>query len=197
MYAAAIHNKVDIDILSHHYKSMQSIYSSMIEGMINNISVNEIENEKEYPTNYHWLIGEIFSIMSNWLRTFNEKENFVENSSYGDYFPSCIQNCLDELYKAERKQKIDKKFLISQFYYGVLTDYFSQLLNDHLRDSIEKNVIANIPNELVEPILKFSLDEKYAVRVDEFYNGKFHVLNNGERKILNRFRTFLIDKSKI
>ena len=56
LYATAIKNKVDIDTVAHFYKNMQTIYSSMIEGMIDNLQIEGIDTAKEYPTNYHWLI---------------------------------------------------------------------------------------------------------------------------------------------
>lgn len=197
LYSTAIHSKVDIDIVSHNYKNMQSIFSSMIEGMIDNLINTEEDNEKEYPTNYHWLISEIFSITGNWLDTFNEAANFVETSSYVDFIPFNIRLCLSELYKGVNKKKISTEFLVRQFYYRILTNYFSPLLNNFLRDSIEEKIIANIPKQLIEPILKFSLDENYAIRFDEFCNNKFHVLNQAERSILNRFRNYLIANRKI
>jgi hypothetical protein len=176
---------------------MQSIFSGMIEGMLNNLRDNEVDNEKEFPTNYHWLIGQIFSITGNWLDTFNDPDNFVETSSYVDFIPFNIRLCLSELYKGVEKGKISKKFVISQCYYGVINHYFSPLLNNSLRESIEKNIIANIPNEFVKPILEFSLDEAYAIRFDQFCKGDFRLINLNEKKILNRLRSFLISSKKI
>lgn len=197
LYATAIRNKVDIDIVSRNNKNMQSIYSGMIEGMIDNISVVTENDSTEYPTNYHWLIGEILSITNHWLDEFNEEENYVETSSYVDYITLNIGQCFSELYQGRKKNKFEIKFIVSLFYYRVLTSYFSQLLNDSLRNSIEENIIIKIQKDLVHPILKLSLDEKYAARTDEFYEGHYHVLNYEERKILNRFRNFLIDNKKI
>ena len=165
--------------------------------MIDNISSISYDYESEYPTNYHWIIGEVLSITNHWLEEFNEKENFTEASSYVDYITFNVRQCFAELYKGREQNKIGEKFIVSQFYYKILSTYFSQLLNDILRNSIEENIIIEIPNELVEPILKFSLNEKYAVTTDEFYKGKYHVLNGGERKIINRFRNFLINNKKI
>jgi Holliday junction resolvase len=197
LYATAILNKIDIDNVSSGFKNMQSIFSGMIEGMLNNLRDNEVDNEKEFPTNYHWLIGQIFSITGNWLDTFNDPDNFVETSSYVDFIPFNIRLCLSELYKGVEKGKISKKFVISQCYYGVINHYFSPLLNNSLRESIEKNIIANIPNEFVKPILEFSLDEAYAIRFDQFCKGDFRLINLNEKKILNRLRSFLISSKKI
>lgn len=197
LYATAICNKVDIDIISQNYKNMQSIFSSIIEGIINNLKADEIDNNKEYPTNYHWLIGEIFSITNNWFRQFNELENFVKTSSYVDYISSCTRWCFSELYKGVQSQKIDKKFMIQQFYYGILTEYFSPLLNNFLRESIEQNIISQIPDEFVKPILRFSFNEKFAMNYEEFCKENFRVVNSKEREILKRLRMFLLDNNKI
>ena len=58
--------------------------------------------------------------------------------------------CFSELFEAEKKNKLTEKFVVNQFYYNVLSDYFSPLLNDSLRYSIEQNVIKEIPTELIE-----------------------------------------------
>jgi len=197
LYATAIRNKIDIDTISHNYKNMQSIYSGMIGGIIDNLTTDGVDNLKEYPTNYHWLIGEIFGITNNWLHQFNEKENFVKTSSYLDFIPFNIRLCLSELYRGEQKKKIAKKFVVSQCYYGVLTQYFSPLLNNSLRSSIEENIIADIPNDFVEPILEFSLDEAFATSYENFCEGKSRVTNLKEREIMNRLRNFLIANNKI
>lgn len=197
LYATSIHKKIDIDTLALHKKSMNSIFSTMIKGMIENIIDSPLDKTKEYPSNYHWLIGEIFGITNNWLRSFNEKENFIKTSSYITYIPFCIQLCLSELYDAVENGKIERKFAIHQCYYGVLTEYFSPLINDILRESIENNIIAEIPINFMEDLLDFSFDEKFAMRFDEFRQGRFRVVNNKERQILIRFRNFLIEKNKI
>lgn len=196
LYATAIRNKIDIDTIAHNYKNMQTIYSSMIGGIIDNLNTDGLDNLKEYPTNYHWLIGEIFGTTSNWLDQFNEKENFVETGSYVDFIPFNIRLCLSELYKGEEKKKISKKFIISQFYYGILTHYFSPLLNDTLRDSIESNIITEIPRDFIEPLLEFSLDEAFAGRFYSFQQRRF----SGSKKevvIQDRLWKFLSNKGMI
>ncbi len=197
LYATAIRNKIDVDMVAPNYKNMQSIYSSMVKGMIDNIDIAGLNDAGEYPTNYHWLIGEIFSILHHWLNEFNEVKNFIETSSYVNFISFNIQLCFLEMYDGIKNNKVEVSFVVSQFYYNVLTSYFSPLLNDILRQSIEENIISEIPSGLVEPILKFSLDNAYAVRIDEFYKGRFHVLNAKEEEILNRFRNILIDNNKI
>jgi len=197
LYASAIRNKIDVHTITPNYGNMQSIYSSMITGMIENLSPDGVDNSKEYPTNYHWLISEIFHTTNNWLYQFNEKENFVRKSSNVDFIPFNVSLCLSELYKGEQNNKIHKKFVISQCYYSVLTEYFSPLLNNSLRESIEKNIIADIPNNLMESILDFSLNEKYSIWFKEFREGNYRLINNDEKEILTRLRKFLLSKNKI
>ncbi len=198
LYATAIHNKVDIDTVSRSYKNMQGIYSTIINGMVDNLKeIDEIDSSKEYPSNYHWLIGEIFSTENNWLTRFNEEEFFVESFSYVDFIPFSLRLCLSELYKAVRKQKIDEKFLVHQVYYGVFTEYFSPLINDLLKTSIEKNIISEIPDEFLVPILRFSFDEKFAMNFEEFCEGRFRVVNSKEREILHRLRNFLMNNNRL
>jgi len=198
LYATAILNKIDIDTVAPRYKNMQTIYSSMIEGMIDNLTIQpEVEYEKEYPTNYHWLIGEIFSTTGYWLNAFNEEENFVESFSYTDFIAFNISLCLSQLYMAVKNKKISLKFLVNQCYYGAINDYFSPLTNDAIRASMEKNIIANIPNEFIEPILDFSLDEAFAIHFHSFINGNLGLLITSEKQILNRLRKFLVANNKL
>lgn len=195
LYATAIQNKVDIDLVSVHATSMRSIFSGMIEAMIKNSDYVASENEKEYPTNYHWLISEIFSMSYNWLDMFND--NFVESSSYVDFIPTNINYCLSELYNGFSINKISLKFIVSRCYYSAIIHYFSPNLIDLLREPIEEQILINIPNEFIKPILKFSLNEKYAIRFDEFCKGDYRLIDQKERDILNRLRIFLISNNKL
>lgn len=198
LYATAILNKIDIDTVAPSYKNMQTIFSSMIEGMIDNLTIQpEIKYEKEYPTNYHWLIGEIFSTTGYWLSAFNEKENFVKSYSYTDFIPFNISLCLSQLYNAVKNKKISLKFLVSQCYYSAINDYFSPLTNDAIRDSMEKNIIANIPNEFIKPILVFSLDEAFAIHFNDFRNSDFGFQSSDKKQILKRLRDFLMLNNKL
>lgn len=198
LYATAIHNRIDIDTVAHHYKNMQTIYSNIVKGLVENLNLSdEIDYNREYPSNYHWLIGEIFDTVNNWLSEFNEKKYFVKKSSYLDFIPFNIRLCISELYDGVKKQKISQKFLFRQIYYGVLTEYFSPLTNTFFKSSIEKNIIAEIPDEYIEPLLRFSFDEKFAMSYEEFCEGRFRVVNSKEREILQRLRQFLIEQNKI
>jgi hypothetical protein len=197
LYATAIRNKIDVHTVARNYRNMQTIYSTMIAGMIDNLSLDGVDNTKEYPTNYHWLIREIFHNLNNWLCRFNEKENFVRTSSYIDFIPFNFSLCLSELYKGEQRKKIDKQFVVNQCYYNVLSEYFWPPLNNLLRIKIEEKIITEIPNYLIKPILDFSLDEGFAVNYEDFCEGDFRIINNSEREILNRLRNFLISNNKI
>jgi hypothetical protein len=198
LYATAILNKIDINTAAPNYGNMQTIFSSIIKGMIDNLTIQpEVEYEKEYPTNYHWLIGEIFHTTGYWLDAFNKEEYFVESYSYTDFIPYNISLCLSQLYKAVKNDKISLKFLVSQCYYGAINDYLSPLTNDTIRVSMEKNIIANIPNQFIEPILDFSLDEAFAIHFHNFKNDNFGFQDRGEKQILNRLRGFLLANNKL
>lgn len=197
LYSTAIIRNVDVSSLSHRYGNMQSIYSSMIAAMVQNLSGQYQNPNAEYPTNYHWLIAEIFSVLNHWLRSFNEDEHFDEHSSYVDFIAFNAHLCLSELCKGFETGKIDEQTIRSRCYYGILNEYFSPLLKDPLRSSIEEEIIANIPDNLLEPIFDFALDEAYATDFDGLRSGQFHVLNNREREIMTRLRNFLISKDKL
>ena len=195
LYSTAIRNRVDINLLSHHNKHIRSIFSGMIQKMIANIQMNQFGLSNEYQTGYHWLIGEIFSITNNWLDTFNEDKYFIEKSSYVDYITSNIKYCLSELYNGEKNSRISEHFIIQQIYYGIMNDYFSSALKEPLRTSIENNIIVNIPERLIKPILEFALDEKYAIDLDALLANEYPPdLDRTDIYILDRAKTFLLEK---
>jgi len=191
LYATAIRNKVDIDVLSRRFKSMISIYSSMITAMAHAMDYQAHEREPENPTNYHWLIGEILSTVSNWIDQFNEKFNFSTRRSYLGYIPHNIRDCFCELYKGLDEGRFSLIFVVRKFYYTVLTHYFSPLSNELILKEIEDQILSNIPPLLIEPILKFSLDEAFAIGLDEFYGDRGHFNNKGERRIVQRLKAHL------
>jgi len=193
LYSTAINNKVDINTVSLQLGTMRSIFSSMVKYMITNIDPNPASAEKEYPSNYHWLIGEMLDRADHWIGEFCEKENFDPASSYVESIPAIIGYCFDELYEGEQNGKLDTGFIIRQLYYHCLSTYFSARTNDIMRVSIEEEIIKKIPERLIIPVLKYALDEKFALGVDHLVTGRFGTINSHEEAILNRFRTFLIE----
>ncbi len=200
MYSSAIDNKIDISKLSKGYTNMQSIYSCMIAEMINNIIIIEGNEDKEYPTNYHWLISEIFSLNSNWLDSFIEEikkdvNNSLSNSSYIVFIPFCFSLCIDELYKGFTRKKISQNFIDRMMYYNVLTDYFGYEINEVMKSSIEDKIINEIPQEHLEPILGFALNERFAISFNSFKQENFGHSNSADEVRLKRL--FDLVKSKI
>ncbi|MCT4613374.1 MAG: hypothetical protein N4A49_00705 [Marinifilaceae bacterium] len=190
LYSTAIRNKVDISMLSHRYTNMQTIYSSIIKQLIENISRDNIDLEKEYPSNNHWLISEIFSLQSEWLSSFgdeysDEKYYFDETSSYVSFIPFSLRLCLNELHDGFSKLKISKDFLINKYYYNVLSHYFSHSLNRKVKESIENEILLKIPQNIKEDVYNYAFDEKYAITLEDFKNNKFEKLRESEIAILN------------
>ena len=196
LYSSAIRNKIDISTISHRNTNMQSIFSTMVHEMINNVQVNDENFNKEYPTNYHWLIGEIFSITDNWVSNF-AKDYFSGKSSYNTFIPFSFSLSMDELYDGFDRNKISQEFVNSMIYYHMLSDYFDFSINSDFKNSIENEVIARIPEKHLKPILKFALDERFAVNYENFITGKFGLLNKGEKEILNRLLVFLKSKNML
>ncbi|KHJ39529.1 hypothetical protein PBAC_00370 [Pedobacter glucosidilyticus] len=196
LYSSAIENKIDISTLSNSYTNMQSIYSSMVEQMVKNIVVNNDTFKKEYQTNYHWLISEIFSLNENWLTSFSEVENFSSDSSYIEFIPFSLSLCMSELYKGFEKHKISQEFINRMIYYHSISEYFGYSLNDEMKSSIERNIIERIPEKHLEPIMDYALDEKFAISFNQFQNGNFGHTNSGEQEILRRLLNFLNSRKK-
>lgn len=194
MYSSAIENRIDIS-------TMQTIYSSMVGQMIDNINVTNENTNNEYPTNYHWLINEIFNNQSHWLSSFadegyRKERNFNKDSSYISFIPFSMSLCMSELYKGLKNRKITEEFLKRQIYHSILSKYFYQKHNI-IKSSIENEVIIKIPNELIKPIFQYALNLKFAINFDDLKNEKFTRLNDGEKEILSRISKILKDNNKI
>lgn len=205
LYSTAIQNGVDISTLSKRYTNMQSIYSNMIDKMIDNLVVNPEDELLEYPTNYHWLIGRIFSVNLDWLTSFSQRY-FSPQSSYIDFIPFSFSRCMAELFKGFERKKIKQDFINRMLYYYVLSDYLNPTLssgNDNyglnkvMKLSIEQNIIECIPNEHLEPVLEFALNEKYALHYYNLVKGEFRFVRRGELKMLNRLRALLVKRQII
>jgi hypothetical protein len=194
MYAFAIKNRIDISAISNRYKNMQSIYSRMVGYMIDNIFITENNIDEENPTNYHWLIGEIFSFQSNWFTSFNDENNFDENSSYISFIPISMSFCLSKLYRGLGNGRINIAFLNNMIYYHVLSHYFTNL-NEIVKESVETEVLRRIPKQHLESILDYSLDKEFALNFDDFLNENFTGVNEAERTILLRLLSFLRDNN--
>ncbi|WP_127132499.1 hypothetical protein [Pseudoflavitalea rhizosphaerae] len=199
MYSTAITNKVDT------YPHMHTLFEGMIDEMLTNLNVEIGNRDEEYPTNYHWLIGEIFSSASHWLNLFGSEHvkpgndampesdyiYFKKESTYIDFIPSCLGNCLRSLYKGVKENKINIKFVARMMYYSVLSEYFSHNLKNELRASIEENVIKNIPNEYVEQILDLALDERFAGDFSQFQNKCFSSVHKEEVEVQLRLWNYM------
>lgn len=194
LYDNAIINKIDIE---YYGKNLSSIYSTMIERMIDKLSLEGIDINVEYPTNYHYLIGEIFSVCNHWFDLFNEEENFISGFSYTDYIAFNLRWCMEELYKAHEKHKITQKFMNSRIYYGILHFYFEIITKEELRDSIDQNIISQIPVKYLKPIFEFALDEKFALQYYQFCNSRFRGVNNKEIEIQAGLRDILRKYQKL
>ncbi|RYE20153.1 MAG: hypothetical protein EOP45_11530 [Sphingobacteriaceae bacterium] len=188
LHSSAIERKIDVAGKGN----MQSIYSQIVELIVDNLRPNNDEEVTEYSTNYHWLISEIFSLSSNWLQIFSI-DYFVEHSSYVDFIPFSMSLSLNELYKGNLKGKISQSFLNSIHHYHILSKYFDFDLPEPMRESIENNIIKNIPGQKLRSILNFSLNESFAINYDELLSENFHMQNIEEQELLLRLKRVLIE----
>lgn len=199
MYTTAINNRVDIGAFSSKNHNMQTIYSRLVIRMLNNMVVTNTHDE--YPTNFHWLISKIFKWQSEWLNGVTVDDasapNFVANNSYVKFIPNSIANTLAALYAGVEQQKITIEFLNSQIYYNVLSPYFDPAMNDNMKTSIENSIIQNIPNQLLQAVLHYSLDIRFALSFNDFINEDFNLLNEGEPELVLRLLNFLRTNNKI
>jgi hypothetical protein len=175
VYNEAIIEKIDISTLSVKYTNMQSIFSSMIEKIIENIDREIYLSNlgKEYPTNYHFIISKIFGIIGDWLERFNEDDNFNNKSSFITFFSFCFGLCANELFKGYKNGKISQDFIVSRYHYDLLGLYFDFNLKKELESEINEKCLKIIPKEFIEPILSFSLNERLALSYTDFSNKDF------------------------
>lgn len=190
LYETVIQDKIDISASPNKYTNMQSIYSGMINEMINNIIPIEINQSGEIQTNYHWLITRIFSLSNNWLKTFNDEDYFEPNSSYIHFIPNSISLCLDELYSGNKKGKISEDFIIKEISFSILFDYFKDSLNDKLKTEIENYIISKIPKKFKKQIFDYVLNKDFAIDYDQLIKENYGRTPNNDRKSLIRFRDF-------
>lgn len=197
LYNEAIVQKVDIDSVVNRYRNMQSIFSNIIEKCIEGINRNsyQLTSFNEYPTYYHFIIAKIFDVIERWLTSFNEDENFVSNSSYISFFPTCLNNCIDELLKGFRKSLISEAFLISIIHYHMFVLY-KRSLKDPIREEIENECILELPLEIIEPVLTYSLNEEFALSYDNFKQGIFDHPGSNEDEMFIIERLYQILKKK-
>jgi hypothetical protein len=182
MYSTAITNKLD---LGPH---MHTLYAGIIDEMTNNLSDSiDVNNKGEYPTNYHWLIGEIFSCANRWLEYFGGEHvesfddpipksshiYFWKPSSYISFIPSCLNFCCNSLYKAVKENRVSLAFVAKLMHYNIFSEYFDHGLKDEMRGSIEENIIRNIPEEYLAEVLDFTLDELFAGTFFDFREKSF------------------------
>lgn len=179
LYSTAIQNMVETK------DHMHTIYAGMIEGMIKNLGPLYEYPDRELPTNYHWLINEIFSEISDWeelfgTQHFSESKNnedyayFRKDSTYIDFIPSCFNFAVKELYKGLEEDKISVAFIARVFHHHLFHYYFRHDARPEILSAIEENVIRNIPGELMDDILDKTLDEHFAGCYNQFIQGHFN-----------------------
>ncbi|MXV52459.1 hypothetical protein GS399_15900 [Pedobacter sp. HMF7647] len=189
LYQESIAQKVDMDTVANHYGNMQSIFSNMLEKCIEGIDSYNYSSiqASEYPTNYHFLIGKIFDVTEQWIRSFNKDKSYVSNSSYVGFFPLCMRLCINELIKGLKVNVISMDFLCRMIHYHLLAIYYMHDLKEPIRKEIEDTCIAELPAEIIEPLFDYSLDEEYALSFNSFAAGDFshpHPGDSGREDII-------------
>jgi len=201
LYNEAIVGKVEISALSLKYTNMQSIFSIMTEKMIDNIDKAQYDSniKKEIPTNYHYCISEIFSIIGHWLDSFNDDENYVSDSSFNVFFPFCFSLCMRQLYEGLQCEKISIDFIKSIFLSRLFQVYFEYNLKPALQNEINERCIKEIPKNLIEPILNYVLDEKLALNYNSFINSNYTmpIPKDFEQERIQTLKTFLLNNNLI
>lgn len=181
LYSTAIQNLINT------HPHMHTIYGGMVEEMVKNLDETGHYPEREFPTNYHWLINEIFGEISNWLDLFGTEstrtnENFEtedgyfyykDNSTYIDFIPSCFHFTANELFKGFDQDRITSAFIAKIFHYHLFGYYFRHDAKLAILTSIEQNVIRQIPNQLLADIFDKTLDEHFASSYEKFIARQF------------------------
>ena len=184
MYSYAIQSR------SKDNPRMLTFYSTITDTIISNLrKTGEFETDSDWPTNYHWLLGEICGIINNWADSFGE-EYYDNKSDYNSHIPFMFHWVMKSLYAGFARGKISPKFLYSRMYYGMLSTYFDSMVDDEFKTQIEEEVIGEIPASYMAAIFDFALDEKFAISYDQLRKGRFGHVEH-EIKILKRLKEFL------
>lgn len=181
IYCTAIKGKLNLK------GNMHTIYGGMVAEVINNLDTVENYEDREFPTNYHWLISEIFNSIGNWLEIYGKKhfadiekdddeliyKYYSEQSNLTDFIPSCFHFTINELYKGYQENKIKLNFIAKMFHYHLFSYYFDHEAHPDILTSIETNVIRNIPKDLIPEIFDKTLDEHFAGSYNRFIERRF------------------------
>ncbi len=201
LYNEAINQKIDISTLSSRYTNMQAIFSLMIEKMIDNIDkeIYQLNFKKEYPTNYHFLISKIFSIVGNWFSLFIDDEKYEDNNSLIIFIPFCFRLCATQLFEGNKKGVITVDFIKRIYSYHLMDVYFDYNIKSRLISEINEKCLKIIPKEFVEPILKYCLDERLALSYYDFRRKDFSqpTIKKYEEQRLNDLYEFLEKHDKM
>ena len=195
LYNEAINEHYDFSILSTRYTNMQTIFSSMIDRIIENIDI-EIYNKyskKEYPLGYHFIISKIFDVIGHWLSSFCEDEHYNNKSSLLGFFPLCFSLSMKSLLTGINHDKVSLDFIKSQYRYNLFNSYFSNTMRPEMETEINEKCILRIPKNYIELILGYSLNDILAISYTDFINDdySYNILNNLEKNKLESLRTFL------
>ena len=197
LYYSSIRRKVDISTISHRYTNMQTIYSSWLKQIIENLNC---PLEWRGKAIYYKLIDKIFSNTNRWISLFNEDDYFDSKSSYLIFINACCGHCLDELYKGFEINKISEDYIKKIIHYDLLNFYFGYQTKNELRDTIEKYCISRIPKKIISIVFKNSLDECLALNYNNFLRKDFSfpaTLRDRDKEVLNRLHDFLLKNNLI
>jgi len=201
LYNEAIEQKIDISTLSTKYTNMLTIFSAMIEKIVDNLNKEIIERNKneEYPTNYHYLISKIFSTIGHWFDAFIEEDKYNNNNSLVTFIPSCFGLCAEQLFKGYNKGLIRIDFVSEIYNYHLIDNYFSSKLETYLLSEINEKCIKIIPKEHIKKILNYCLNERLALSYYDFIKKEFlkPTLKKFEQTRLETLYNFLEKHNKI
>lgn len=201
LYNEAIDQKIDMSTLSAKYTNMQSIFSTMIEKIIDNLNKETIERNtvEEYPTNYHYLLSKIFNTIGHWFYSFIDDDKYEDNNSLVIFIPFCFGLSATELFKGYEKGLITIDFISKRYNYEIINIYFSPRLKQNLLLEINDKCINIIPNEHIEYIFKYCLNDRLALSYYDFKNKDFSqpTIKDFEQERLEILYDFLKKHSKI
>jgi hypothetical protein len=197
LYGTSITDNKDIE--GYGGKNMYSIYSQWTKQIIENLKLSGRKFTKKDNSNYHWLIGKMLDNAGDWMRLFNENDNFIgKYCSYRDFAPMCLGLCLKEVYKGYENELIPVEYIKSHIHHNVLNLYYLPNLDADFRDAIEKQIISNVPEKLVIVVFAYSLGEEFAMTFDDFYDGKFHsITDQSEINLVTRLRNLLKENKQL
>lgn len=180
LFDIAIKEKMNLNHIRH------SLFCIIVKKIIEKIHNDDVDLDREYPSNYFWLLSEIFQMHDNWITALSETEidedgeevedvsedveEFARYWTLSVYANASYYSCLDALVDGFDEGKIPQRFIDSIGYYHFFNIYLSHNAKENFLQFMEEHVINDIQIPQLVSILDKTFDEAEAFSCYNFCN---------------------------